>query len=126
MRISDGSSDVCSSDRSSEAIVKVRPPAQNRNRSRGFRFILLCWLIAMLPCSDLFAQATKWKEWFRQKKTQKEYLVMQIAALQAYIQVAKRGYEIAKTGLTTIGNIKDGDFNLHREDRKSTRLNSSH
>src|SRR3546814_293473 len=69
----------------------------------------------MLPCSDLFAQATKWKEWFRQKKTQKEYLVMQIAALQAYIQVAKRGYEIAKTGLTTIGNIKDGDFNLHRD-----------
>src|SRR3546814_17089140 len=40
----------------SEAIAKVRPPAQNSNSARGFRFKLLCWMIAMLTCSDLFSQ----------------------------------------------------------------------
>lgn len=52
-------------------------------------------------------------EWFQQKKTQIQYLEQQVAALKAYAQVAQKGYGIAKSGLTLIGNIKRGDFTLH-------------
>lgn len=69
----------------------------------------------LLLCVSNMAEAQKYDEWFRQKKTQKQYLLNQVAALQAYIQVAKKGYEISQKGLTTISNIKDGDFNLHRD-----------
>lgn len=52
-------------------------------------------------------------EWFNQKKTQKKYLLAQIAALQYYIGVAQKGYKIAKDGLSTIGQLSKGEFNLH-------------
>ncbi|NEW82785.1 MAG: hypothetical protein GZ094_10520 [Mariniphaga sp.] len=58
-------------------------------------------------------QAQTFSEWFRQKKTQKKYLIQQIAALQVYIGYAQKGYSIAKEGLNTIGDFKRGEFNLH-------------
>ena len=60
-------------------------------------------------------EAQTFNEWFRQKKTQKRYLIKQIALLQLYLGYVKKGYEIVNYGLTTIGNIKEGDFNLHRD-----------
>lgn len=54
-------------------------------------------------------------EWTQQKQTQKKYLLQQIAALQVYIGYAKKGYNIANKGITTVRNIKNGDFNLHRD-----------
>lgn len=60
-------------------------------------------------------QAQTWKEWFKQKKTQKEYLVQQIVALQVYLGYVKKGYEIVKGGLDLIGDIKEGKFNLHKD-----------
>src|SRR4051794_30947843 len=47
------------------------------------------------------------------KKTQKKYLLEQIAALKVYLGYLQKGYLITRKGLTTIGNIKQGDFNLH-------------
>jgi hypothetical protein len=58
-------------------------------------------------------QAQTFAEWAKQKKTQKKYLVQQIAALQVYIGYAQKGYSIAKEGLNTIGEFKRGEFNLH-------------
>lgn len=52
------------------------------------------------------AQAPNSREWLRQKKTQRRYLIEQIAALQAYLGVVKKGYNIVDEGLTSIGNIK--------------------
>ncbi len=52
-------------------------------------------------------------EFFNQKKTQKRYLMEQIAALQVYIGYAKKGYEIAGSGLQTIRDITSGEFSLH-------------
>jgi hypothetical protein len=78
-------------------------------------------LVTMLAVSmlatttQLYAQATLWKETFQQKKTQKEYLLVQIANLQVYIGYVKKGYNIVNRGLTTIENIKNGDLNLHRD-----------
>lgn len=65
--------------------------------------------LALLVLYPVRAQdAPNFNEWFRQKKTQKKYLVQQIAALQVYLGYLKKGYEIVDNGLTTIGNIKDG------------------
>jgi hypothetical protein len=37
----------------------------------------------------------------------------QIAALQAYLQIAAKGYHIVEQGLQMIGEIKNGELNLH-------------
>ena len=57
--------------------------------------------------------AQTWDEWFNQKKTQIQYLLDQIAANKVYIEYAEKGYKIAQGGLTAIGDIKHGEFNLH-------------
>ncbi|PSK90782.1 hypothetical protein B0I18_107194 [Taibaiella chishuiensis] len=58
-------------------------------------------------------RAQTFAEWFRQKATQKKYLIEQIAALKLYAGVLKKGYDIGKDGLTFIGDVKNGDFKLH-------------
>jgi hypothetical protein len=62
-----------------------------------------------------YADAQTFNEWFRQKATQKKYLIEQIAALKIYAGFLRTGYDIGKKGLGTIRNIKNGDFNLHRD-----------
>jgi hypothetical protein len=62
-----------------------------------------------------FGHAQTFEEWTQQKKKQIEYLVQQIVALQVYIGYVQKGYKIVDQGLTTIGQIKNGDFNLHRD-----------
>lgn len=88
----------------------------NRTFQRYMRIILMILLlqsaVSVLP-SECSAQT--FNEWFRQKKTQRRYLTKQIALLRVYLGYLKKGYEIADKGLTTIHNIKNGDFNLHRD-----------
>lgn len=55
------------------------------------------------------------EEWLEQRKTQRKYLLQQIAALNVYVNHVQEGYSIVQKGLTVIGNIKEGDFNLHRD-----------
>lgn len=74
------------------------------------RFIIL--ILAFLSTS-IKAQTSA--EWFQQGKTQKKYLLQQIAALQIYIGYIQKGYSIAKKGLNTISDIKHGEFNLHSD-----------
>lgn len=50
---------------------------------------------------------------FAQKKTRRELLLEQIAALKVYTGYLHKGYEIAKNGINTINDIKHGDFDLH-------------
>lgn len=77
------------------------------------KVLILFALCCAMSCTDATAQT--WDEWFRQKKTQRRYLAKQIALLKVYLGYLKKGYEIADKGLTTIHNIKNGDFNLHRD-----------
>lgn len=74
------------------------------------RIILIVLALAVAPA----AKAQTFGEWFRQKSTQRKYLLEQIAALRVYGSYIKKGYNIAQKGLNTIGQIKDGDFNIHR------------
>ena len=60
-----------------------------------------------------FSQTTA--EWTQQKKTQIKYLVQQIIAFQTYLIYVKKGYDIAHKGITTVQNIKNGEWNLHKD-----------
>lgn len=85
--------------------------------------IILTLLVAICFHS---ADAQTWNEWFRQKKTQKKYLIQQIAALQMYLKYLKEGYDIAKKGLNAIGDIKQDKFDLDNDYLGSLRtVNSS-
>lgn len=70
-------------------------------------------IIASLLCFAESLSAQTFAEWFRQKATQKKYLLQQIAVLQVYTGYVSKGYSIAKKGLTAIQDIKHGDLNLH-------------
>jgi hypothetical protein len=69
-------------------------------------------IIAVIFIANI-ASAQTYAEWFRQKKTQINYLEQQIASLRTYALAAEKGYDIVKSGLNTINNIKEGDFSLH-------------
>lgn len=72
-------------------------------------------IILLLAGCATSLRAQNFDEWFRQKKTQKKYLIQQIAALQVYIDYAQKGYAIAKEGLDIIGNLKEGELGLHTD-----------
>ncbi len=74
--------------------------------------LIISLAIACISCES-YGQT--FAEWFQQKKTQKKYLVQQIAALHVYLDYLKKGYSIVHNGLNTIGNIKNGSFNLDRD-----------
>ena len=69
-------------------------------------------LLSILAANPGFSQT--FGEFFNQKKTQKRYLLQQIAALQVYIGYAKKGYEIVGSGIDVVKGITDGEFSLHR------------
>lgn len=72
-------------------------------------------LICAFAVSAGICNAQTFNEWFRQKKTQKEYLLQQIAALKVYLDYLKKGYKIVDKGLTIVGDIKQGKFDLDIE-----------
>jgi len=58
-------------------------------------------------------QAQTFAEWFKQKSTQKKYLLQQIAALQVYSGNLQKGYGIARGGLGSIGSYVCNEYGLH-------------
>lgn len=75
--------------------------------------LVMTGIIVLMGCQCVWAQTLE--EWFNQKKTQKKYLIEQIAALKVYGGYLKKGYGIAKDGLNLISDIKNGDLDLHRD-----------
>ena len=73
--------------------------------------MLVCGiLLGILP---LWSAGQTFGELFNQKKTQKRYLLEQIAALQVYLGYAKKGYELVGSGLRTVKDLTNGEFSLH-------------
>ena len=72
-------------------------------------------LIFAFAIGAAVCNAQTFNEWFRQKKTQKKYLLQQIAALKVYLDYLKKGYKIVDKGLTIVGDIKQGKFDLDIE-----------
>lgn len=80
-------------------------------------------LIALwLALLEAHANAQLFKEWFRQNKTQREYLKEQIVQLKLYLELTKQGYKIAKEGLNAVHQIKNGEFKLHKNRFDSLRI----
>jgi hypothetical protein len=79
------------------------------------------FVLLILTHSFFFSPAQTTDEWLRQKETQKKYLLQQLAALQSFFTVAKKGYNVAKVGLGAVGDIKNGDFGLHSDYFESLR-----
>ena len=67
--------------------------------------LVLCLIIARIDCT---AQG-----FFNQKGAWIKNQLKQIALWEIYIKDLEKGYEIARQGLNTIGDIKNGDFHLH-------------
>ncbi|MCX2450043.1 hypothetical protein OQX61_02060 [Pedobacter sp. PLR] len=75
-------------------------------RNKGY------WMLVVLMFS-FSAKGQTFAEFFKQKKTQKLYLLQQITALQVYAGYAKKGYEIVGSGLGVVQNFTGGEFRLH-------------
>jgi hypothetical protein len=70
-------------------------------------------IILFLLLASTSVQAQTFAEWFKQKSTQKKYLLQQIAALQVYTTYLNKGYHIAKGGLGSISGAVGREFQLH-------------
>lgn len=79
-------------------------------------------VISYIILSINISYAQTWKEWFNQKKTQKEYLIKQIAALKVYAKYLKEGYDVAQKGLNIVGEIKGRNFSDHEDHFGSLRI----
>ncbi|EOR96265.1 hypothetical protein ADIARSV_0500 [Arcticibacter svalbardensis MN12-7] len=71
-------------------------------------------LLLLFSGISLHGSAQTWDEFFKQKKTQKKYLLAQIAALNVYTGYLKKGYEIAESGLGLFGAITGDEQVLHK------------
>ncbi|WP_323825631.1 hypothetical protein [Algoriphagus sp. C2-6-M1] len=71
-------------------------------------------LLLVMMCFGLCSKAQTMAEWTKQKKLQTSYKLNQIVALSAYLEVAKKGYEVARVGWSLVGDIQDGEFSLHK------------
>lgn len=60
-----------------------------------------------------FLSAQTFSEFFKQKSTQRKYLLEQVVALRAYASMAKKGYDIARDGLNTVRGFTSGELGLH-------------
>lgn len=78
--------------------------------SKPIRFLGLALLLLFVGTSA-FGQT--WGEFFNQKKTQKKYLLEQLASLKMYAGYLKKGYDIVGSGISTVKDIKNGEFSLH-------------
>jgi len=77
---------------------------------RLLRIAIVC--ISLLAIAE-HTRAQTWSEWFSQKKTQKKYLIEQMAALKLYAGYLKKGYEIGSSGLGFLKGATRGEFDLH-------------
>lgn len=66
-----------------------------------------------LGLGGISVQAQTYNEIFRQKKTQENYLLKQIASLKLYADQAWKGYKLVSGGLETINDFTSGEFKLH-------------
>lgn len=95
-----------------ESIKEIRARAKGiRQRTRSL--LVFTFITAVSAGMAASAQAQTFAEWFSQKKTQKKYLLQQIAALQVYSTYLKQGYGIATNGLGSISGYLKSENSLH-------------
>ena len=76
------------------------------------RLLAMAIMIASMLVMSFGCQCQTANEWLRQKKTQKQYLIEQIAALQVYLKNLKQGYKVVNKGLTLVGEITGNNYSM--------------
>src|SRR3546814_6727934 len=127
MRISDWSSDVCSSDLHVRAAFKTMPVKTDKKDARGIAQLMRLGWFRPVHCKSLPAQE------IRAVLTARKILQTKLHDLDMSLRGILRGFGL-KVGQTTprtfagrIRELVEGHTTLEAiEDRKRTRLNSSH
>lgn len=74
---------------------------------------MACVVLLFLISIGVNAQTAQ--EWTNQKQLQTAYKINQIVALNGYLEVAKKGYQIARVGWRVVGDIQQGELSLHQD-----------
>ena len=82
-------------------------------RMRAGTLLAYTLLTAIASGMAIKADAQTFAEWFKQKSTQKKYLLQQIAALEVYGAYLKKGYQVAGHGLGSISGYLRTENGLH-------------
>jgi len=84
--------------------------------SRKTKQVLACALLTAIATGmTISAKGQTFAEWFQQKKTQKKYLLEQIAALGTYSGYVQKGYAITKQGTGAITGYLGEEWEKHSE-----------
>ncbi|WP_394772267.1 hypothetical protein [Mucilaginibacter sp.] len=95
-----------------ESINQIKMQANDiRRKSKKLLAFTIMTVAASAFATTVRAQT--FAEWFRQKSTQKKYLLQQIAALQVYAAYYKAGNNIAHHGLSSITGSLTSENGLH-------------
>ena len=95
-----------------ESINKLKSRADEIGR-RSKRLLAFTIMTVAASAMATNAEAQTFAEWFKQKSTQKKYLLQQIAALQVYSSYYKLGNNIARNGLGSITGWLNSEYGLH-------------
>jgi len=90
--------------------IKLRANELRRKSKTLLTFTVMTMAASALATT---VRAQTFAEWFRQKSTQKKYLLQQIAALQVYATYYKQGNNIAHHGLSSITGYLQSENGLH-------------
>jgi len=77
--------------------------------------VLVIIMVMMMGASTQIKAQGFFSNFFSQKKAMLKNAAAQIAALKVYASYLEKGYDIAHKGLTTISDIKRGDFSIHSD-----------
>lgn len=80
---------------------------------RGLKSILISWLIFYLSSCFQGAMAQTWEKFFKQKETQREYLILQIGALKIQSRLLTESASIFRLGLGAISDWKELEKEIH-------------
>ncbi len=95
-----------------ESIKKIKSQADKISR-KSKRLLAFTIMTVTASAIGTNADAQTFAEWFKQKSTQKKYLLQQIAALQVYASYYKAGNNIARNGLGSITGWLNSEYGLH-------------
>ena len=90
--------------------IKMRADERRRRSKKLLAFTVMTVAASALATT---VKAQTFAEWFRQKSTQKKYLLQQIAALQVYAAYYRAGNNIAHNGLGSITGSLKSENGLH-------------
>lgn len=90
--------------------IKLRANEIRRKSKKLLAFTVMTVAASALATT---VRAQTFAEWFQQKKTQKKYLLQQIAELQVYASYYKAGNSIARNGLGSITGYLKSENGLH-------------